>query len=172
MGQVRNNMLYLCREYFIPIIIDRFYRCTECRMYGVVPVLCPFYGIVADVFLDTFHFEIVPDDPVIKTFLPDGYAHHTAQFIDPGCSAGLERADDVAEGFIFHIGICRDGRPPIPTNTINFPCPGMKTITAMVPDADDAMDVVGHDDEFVQFDICEDFRQGEPCRFNRHLCFR
>ena len=69
-------------------------------------------------------------------------------------------------------GICRDGQLPIPTNAINFPYPRMETITTMFLDTDNTVDVIGHDDEFIQFDICKDSSQGEPRRFNRQLRFR
>src|SRR5215207_7459238 len=120
--------LHVQIKYFNPVIINGFGWHFKFCTNGIITILDPFEWLVADIFLNSFQFTIIPNDTIVKTFLPNRYPYKTSQFVDTCRRSRFECADEVTEGFKFYIIIRRDGRLPIPTGINIFPRSGMQPI--------------------------------------------
>ena len=71
----------------------------------VVLVLGPSGGVVHDVLTDASEIVFVTDDMFVVVALPDGCVRCAPEAVDAFSGAGLEGADDLAEG----VGLERSG---------------------------------------------------------------
>ncbi len=105
----------------------------------ILPVEFPARRVIVDVLADLSHgifaahhvFEVIP--------LPQGTGGKTMREIDPFRADGLERANEASQGFAFNRRRSRGGSRTAPTR--------------FVSDHDEAVEMVRHDNIFVQYHV-------------------
>jgi hypothetical protein len=115
---------------------------------GIVLVVIPAGGIALDVFADGHQFRLAPNDVFVIPALPDRYARRPAHEIDVSGGGRFVRPDDGGYG----------------TDRRFSELFGRRGTACRAPtrNGDDAMQVVGHDDEGVQFNQWEMVRDILP----------
>ena len=115
---------------------------------GFFPVQCPLEGIAGNVPPDAVQFLLVADDVFVEITLPYRFTRAAAQQVDTLGGQRLERADH-------------------PTQRLAPHGDGSRTALISIADDNDAVQMVGHNDPFVEIQVRVALGEPSPTVGNR-----